>query len=129
MSRSILGRGWGFPVNVNVLTGIAFSQDERDIREAIEIILGTARGERIMMPDFGCGIYDYVFETMNTSTSGMVEDSVKEALARWEPRIDVEDVSVSLDQADQGKLLIKINYKVKATNNASNLVYPFYLKE
>jgi uncharacterized protein len=129
VNRSMLGKGWSFPVNINRLTGVISSQDEKDIRESIEIILGTSKGERIMNPDFGCGIHDYVFETMNTYTAGMIEESVREALSRWEPRIYVGDLSVVLDDSDQGRLLINIDYRIRATNRELNLVYPFYLKE
>lgn len=129
MNRSMLGKGWSFPVNIDHLTGIISSQEEKDIRESIEIILGTSKGERIMNPDFGCGIHDYVFETMNTFTAGMIEESVREALSRWEPRIDVMDLSVVFDESDQGRLLINIGYLIRTTNRELNLVYPFYLKE
>jgi phage baseplate assembly protein W len=125
----MLGKGWSFPVNIDHLTGIISSQEEKDIRESIEIILGTSKGERIMNPDFGCGIHDYVFETMNTFTAGMIEESVREALSRWEPRIDVMDLSVVFDESDQGRLLINIGYLIRTTNRELNLVYPFYLKE
>lgn len=120
-----LGVGWKFPVRVEA-GKIAMSKYEEDIREAIWIILSTAKGERVMHPDFGCGIHDLVFSTINTTTLGLVENAVREALIKYEPRIEVLDVSIN---TEDGKLLISIDYRVRATNNEYNLVYPFYLTE
>jgi uncharacterized protein len=108
---------------------ISASKYEQDIREAILIILGTSKGERIMRPDFGCGIHDFVFGSINASTLGRIESSVREALTIWEPRISLIDVTISTDQIDEGKLIVNITYEVRSTNNQFNLVYPFYLTE
>ena len=105
------------------------SQYETDIKEAIWIILSTSKGERIMRPDFGCGIHNFVFDPLNTATTGMIETSIHEALTMWEPRVELIGVDVSTDEADEGKLLISIDYRVRSTNNEFNLVYPFYLME
>jgi phage baseplate assembly protein W len=130
MSKEFLGRGWRFPVQVNPTTGsIAVSEYEQDIREAIFIILSTAKGERVMRPDFGCGIHDLVFDPISAATTGLVESEVREALTLWEPRIVILALNVSSDQSDSGKLLISIDYRVRTTNHEFNLVYPFYLSE
>lgn len=129
MAKEFLGRGWKFPVGVDSKGKIEMSEYEQDIKEAIWIILSTAKGERVMRPDFGCGIHDFVFASINTSTIGLVESSVREGLTRWEPRIELKDVNVSTERANEGQLLISIGYKVRATNNEFNLVYPFYLTE
>lgn len=129
MAREFLGRGWKFPVNVDSGGDIATSQYEEDVKEAIEVILSTSKGERVMHPDFGCGIYDFVFATPNAATKGMMEESVKDSLIFWEPRIEVKDVDISEDGFEDGKILISIDYLVRTTNNEFNLVYPFYLKE
>jgi hypothetical protein len=125
------GKGWQFPVRTNALGHVVFSQGEQDIKEAIEIILKTARGERVMRPEFGCGIHDLIFEPINAGTLALVEANIREALTQFEPRIDVLDVDVGPDVDDpyQGKLLIKVHYRVRTTNNEFNLVFPFYLKE
>jgi phage baseplate assembly protein W len=123
-----LGVGWKFPVNQDQ-GRIAISKYEEDIQEAIWIILGTAKGERVMRPDFGCGIHEMLFQTVNMSTLSLIELSVREALTRFEPRIELLTVKVSTDQIKEGKLLIEINYRVKSTNNQFNIVYPFYLSE
>lgn len=129
MDKSFLGQGWSFPVGVYPVTGeILCSQHEQDIRESIRIILGTAPGERVMRPDFGCGIHSYVFGNMDVSTITLITGSIRDALARWEPRIKVTDVKVEPD-SDAGKLVININYEVRSTNTKNNLVYDFYLKE
>lgn len=129
MAREFLGRGWKFPVGVDPKGRIDMSEYEQDIREAIWLILSTAKGERVMRPDFGCGIHDFVFASVNTSNIGLMESSVREALTIWEPRIELKDVSVSTERASEGQLLVSIDYRVRSTNNEFNLVYPFYLTE
>ncbi len=129
MSIEFQGRGWKFPVHNDPLGNIAFSEGKEDIEEAIWIILSTARGERMMRPDFGCGIHDLVFYPINQGTLEVVEANVREALTVYEPRIDLIKVEASGDQADQGRLMISIDYRIRETNNEFNLVFPFYLKE
>ncbi len=129
MSKEFLGKGWKFPVNAGKDGRIATSLYEEDIKEAIWIILGTAKGERVMRPDFGCGIHDLVFSPINTATVNLVEKSVREALTIWEPRIELIKVEVSSEEADHGSMPVSIDYRVRTTNNRFNLVYPFYLKE
>jgi phage baseplate assembly protein W len=129
MSKDFLGRGWQFPVETDYRESIELSAGVEDIKESIRLILDTAKGERVMRPEFGCGIHDYVFATVDRSTLTLIETSVREALRDWEPRIDVQNVEVSTDELDVGKLLIRINYRVRDTNNEFNLVYPFYLEE
>ena len=99
-----------------------------DIREAILIILGTAKGERLMRPEFGCVIHEYVFCSMDVVNLHLIENAVREALIMWEPRIKVISVKAEPD-SEEGKLLMEIDYQVRTTNTRFNLVYPFYLKE
>jgi hypothetical protein len=106
---------------------VALSDGELDIQEAIWMILSTAFGERLMHPDFGCGIHDLVFAPNNTGTAGLARFYVEEALVRWEPRIDVEEVEVQADPAQPELLLISVSYRVRTTDSRYNLVYPFYL--
>jgi hypothetical protein len=129
MNKEILGRGWKFPVQIDNRGRIAISDAEEDIRQAIRIILGTSMGERVMRPDFGCGIHNYMFAPINSGTLALIENSVREALTTWEPRIDIIDVKTDTSAAAEGKLLVSINYWVRSTNTHFNLVYPFYLKE
>jgi hypothetical protein len=128
MDKPFLGRGVGFPIQLDN-GDIKPAEDEESIRQSIRIILGTAKGERVMRPDFGCGIYDLVFEMTTASTAGKISQAVREALLRFEPRIDVIDIQVTPKSDDEGeKMFISIDYQVRATNNAFNLVYPFYLE-
>jgi len=105
MEKNFLGVGWKYPVYVTVEGKIAKSEYEQDIKEAIWIILGTAKGERVMRPDFGCGIHDLVFTPINTATITLVEKSVREALTIWEPRIELIKVEASSEKSEEGKML------------------------
>lgn len=122
-----LGRGWKFQVSVED-GEISSSEGEDSIKESIKIILGTAKGERVMRPDFGCDINEIVFAPINTSTGTLIDFHIREALLIWEPRIDLLNVHVSPDENEKNKLVINIEYMVKASNTKSNLVYPFYLE-
>jgi phage baseplate assembly protein W len=123
----IIGTGVAFPLRVDRLGGLALSSGEGDVGEAVDLILGTAPGERPMRPEFGCGIHNYVFESIDAYTLGKVEYEIRDALDHWEPRIDVLDVEPDLSRVDEGILLIDITYQLRATNDIRNLVYPFYL--
>ncbi|TMV51554.1 GPW/gp25 family protein [Paenibacillus mesophilus] len=130
LTSEFLGRGWKFPVQVDPATGrIRLSEYEEDIAEAIRIILGTSLGERVMRPDFGCGLRDYVFGTTDDTTLRMLEGSIVEAIRVWEPRVEEVEVNATPDRTDPGKVQIRIQYLVRTTNNLFNQVYPFYLYE
>ena len=122
-----LGNGWAFPLRISPSGGIALSRQIFDIDEAIRIILGTAKGERHMRPQFGCGIHDLVFAPNSATTQGLVEGYVTDAIGWWEPRVEVLSVDVSTAGDDANMLLINVYYRVRATNDERNLVYPFYL--
>ena len=123
----IIGSGLAFPLQVDRRGGIALARDETDIQQAIELILATAPGERPMRPEFGCGVHDFVFDTIDASTIGKMELAIREALDRWEPRVIVETVEFELDEVSEGRLIIDIGYVVRATNTERNLVHPFYV--
>lgn len=125
--QDFLGNGIKFPFNTKG-GAIATSGGEDLIRESVMLILGTAKGERVMRPDFGCGINELVFAPNNTSTATLIAFYVKEALLKWEPRIEVNEVQASPDRNEPEKLNINIAYTVKTTNTRKNLVYPFYLE-
>lgn len=129
MTKPFLGVGVSFPVTMDDKGLLQQAQYEESVRQSIWLILGTARGERVMRPDFGCGIYNLVFEVNTPSTVGRIAQAVRESLLQFEPRIDVLDVQVrSLADEEGEKLLIQVEYQVRATNNVFNLVYPFYLE-
>jgi uncharacterized protein len=129
VTRSILGAGWKFPIVINGRGGFSFSGEEQSVAEAIWVVLSTARGERIMRPEFGCGIHDYVFAPNNASTRGAIAYQVQQALIRWEPRIDVANVRVADDPDQPNLLLIHVDYSIRANNAFHNLVYPFFIQE
>jgi uncharacterized protein len=129
MSKPFLGIGVSYPVEVNNTGALKLAPYEESVRQSIWLILGTAKGERLMRPDFGCGIYDLVFEVNTPSTAGKIADAVQESLLLHEPRIEVVNVQVSSISDEEGeKLLISIDYQIRATNTVFNLVYPFYLE-
>lgn len=129
MARDFLGVGWKYPIRINAKGGLSYSKHEQDIEEAIWIILGTAKGERVMLPEFGCGIHNLTFAPINPTTIGKVKSYITEALTKWEPRIEVQTVRVEQDSEEHNKLLIRIDYKVLQTNSFANVVYPFFLTE
>jgi hypothetical protein len=136
MSADFLGIGWAFPLQIDRNGDLIVSRYEDNIRESIKVILGTAKGERQMRPDFGCGIHELVFAMNNTATAGMASYHVEQALIRWEPRIELLKVEAYPELEAKGnvrapgaKLMINIEYRVIATNSIFNFVYPFYLTE
>ena len=121
-----LGSGWAFPVGVNARGRIALAHRERDIEEAIHIILLTPKGQRVMRPEFGCQIHDLIFAPNDSTTAGLAAYYVEEALAMWEPRIEVKDVQANPDAGAPDRLMIEIQYEIKATHDRRSLVFPFY---
>lgn len=128
-TRAFLGVGWAFPPQLEADGSVAEAVYEEDIRQAIRIIIFTNPGERVMRPDFGAGLNQFVFEPVNTTTMARVEQRVRESLIAWEARIDILEVEVTADKSERNKLLIDLTYRVRATNSLQNLVYPFYLRE
>jgi uncharacterized protein len=129
-NNNFLGLGWNFPISVDDDSGqVELAPDgEEGIRQSIWMILGTSPGERVMRPDFGCGIHEMVFGVNDAATASAAAGAVREALAVWEPRIDVLDVYAVPDPSRPNLLVIEINYQVRSTNSRFNLVYPFYLE-
>ena len=128
-TREYLGVGWKFPLQVTPSGGLARARYELRVEESVYLILATGRGERVMMPDFGCGIHDLVFSPNTPGTIGLVAQQVRRALVAWEPRIDVLDIVVDSPEGEANLLLIKVGYRIRANNALANLVYPFYLRE
>ena len=126
--RAFLGRGWAFPVAPSG-GDVEMAAYEQDVHQSVAIILGTNRGERVMRPDFGAGLKDFVFEPLSTTTAALVRRRVEQALVEWEPRIDQLEVRVAPARAGDRELRIELAYRVRATNTFYNLVYPFYLLE
>ncbi|MEQ8437412.1 MAG: GPW/gp25 family protein [Ilumatobacter fluminis] len=122
-----VGRGIAWPLGVDQTGSIATSAGVDGIASALRMILSTAPGERTMRPEFGCRIWNLLFEPINANTMGLMADAVREAVSRWEPRIELDDVRVEPDQSAEGKVTIFLDYHTKTTNDRRNLVFPFYV--
>jgi uncharacterized protein len=128
--KDFLGRGWAMPVRLDSRTGtVESSEYEEDIRQSVRIILETARGERVMRPDFGCGIHELVFTAVDSTAIQRIRSEVEDALRRYEARVDVLGVTVDEDAAGEGMLLVELEYRVRKTNQVGNIVFPFYFRE
>ena len=121
-----VGSGWAFPLRTDATGSIALVSDDREIEESMRIILGTAYGERRMRPEFGCGIHELVFLGADASILNRIEREVRVSLERWEPRIEVDDVTVTLDPDASGVLYVEVRYTIADSNDPRNLVFPFY---
>ena len=127
MNPDFIGAGWAFPPTTDATGGIALVTREREVEQAIRLILGTARGERPMRPEFGCRIHDHVFGPATSATAGQIAYDVRQALERWEPRIEVLDVGVGFHAIEAGVLNVDVAYTLRGLNDPRNLVYPFYV--
>jgi phage baseplate assembly protein W len=127
--KAFLGVGWSFPPCTGADGSTAIAKYEKDVEQAIRIIIGTDWGERVMRPDFGAGLRSFVFGPLNQTTLQQVQTRVRESLIKWEPRIDVEEVTATIDPTERSKLLVAVTYRVRTTNTLQNLVYDFYLRE
>lgn len=128
--QSFLGTGWSFPPTFDkIAKAVVMVRDEEDIKQSLEIILSTKLGERIMQPDFGCNLIDFVFGEVDSTFLVDMQQEISNALTVQEPRIDVDVIDINQDPLTPGLLLININYVIRSTNTRSNIVYPFYLNE
>ncbi len=127
--RAFLGRGWAFPVSLDGAGDVVTAADAEDVRQAVRLIIATRRGSRVMRPDFGAGLEQFVFAPLSVATLALIRHRVQEALVTWEPRIDVIDVRVVAQPAPPTHVDISVEYRIRATNTSYNLVYPFYLEE
>jgi len=128
--KDFLGRGWSMPVELDPRTGLVASVAyEEDIRQSILIILETAPGERVMRPNFGCGIHELVFAAIDTTAIQRIRSVVDEALRRCEARIEVLNINVDETATLDGQLIVEIEYRIRKTNQLGNLVFPFYFRE
>lgn len=127
MANPIIGRGWHFPPMLDERGTVALTSDDDEIEQSIQIILSTAPGQRVMRPEFGCRIHELVFAPNSPATAGLASRYVREALGRWEPRVEVQRVGVEPDASSPACLSISVEYRVAATHSSRSLVYPFYL--
>jgi len=130
VNKDFLGTGWGFPPTFSRLNyTVEMVSNDDDIHESLWILFSTRLGERIMVPQYGSGLWRTVFRTMTTTLMSQMKAMVQQAILNWEPRIDVDEIKVQPDATIEGLVLINVVYTVRKTNTRSNLVYPFYLTE
>ena len=127
MQTDIIGRGWSFPPRLDHRGRISTVGSVEEIEQAIRIIITTVPGQRVMRPEFGCRLHELVFAPNDAQTAGLAERFVREALGRWEPRINIDEVTAGPDPDYPSRLLITTRYTIRATHNSRSLVYPFYL--
>ena len=126
MAEEFIGSGIAFPLRTSSGGGVALVSGEQEIVEAIRLIIGTAYGERPMRPEFGCGIHEHVFASPDGTTAGRIKFDVESALRRWEPRIDVDNVIVTVDPEEHNTFFIEIEYRIRGSYDPRSLVFPFY---
>ena len=129
MTREFLGTGWSYPVTTDNQGDIRMEEAADNIERSVRIILNTAKGERVMRPEFGCDIHDQVFSSLSPATLNRIEEAVRDALVRWEPRISVDRVGAEPDPETPNKVRIEIDYWIESTNSHENMVYPFFTTE
>jgi uncharacterized protein len=128
-TSSFLGRGWAFPLEAGRDGSALTVEDAADVRQAVLLIMRTEPGERVMRPDFGCGLRRFIFEPITDSTLALIRLAVQTGLTTWEPRIAVDAVRVAADESQPGRVVVEVGYRIRSTNTFYNLVYPFYLQE
>jgi len=128
--KTFLGIGWKFPPSFDKSTGsIMLVSEEEDIKESLYVLMSTKPGERIMLPDFGCDLHKMVFESIDTTVLTQIKSMIQRSILFFEPRIILNDISVRMDENEDGRLLIELFYTIRKTNKRSNMVYPYYIIE
>ncbi|WP_299104997.1 GPW/gp25 family protein [uncultured Tenacibaculum sp.] len=128
--KSFLGIGWGFPPEFSEdLNEVVMISEEEDIKSSLEILLSTRLGERVMLPGYGCNLEDLLFEKLDRTLITLAKERIETAILYHEPRIDVIKIDISETDPLEGKLVIKIDYRIRATNSRTNVVFPFYKGE
>jgi phage baseplate assembly protein W len=126
MSYDFVGAGWAFPLGVDARGGIALARRDQELEQAMRLILATYPGERPMRPEFGSKVRDFIFRSATVDTAAELSHEVHSALQRWEPRVDINFVDVTVDSVERNKFYIDVHYLIKADNDKRNLVFPFY---
>jgi Bacteriophage baseplate protein W len=130
MNGSFLGRGWSFPPDFTApVPGVTMLQDEMDVASSLQILLSTRPGERVMQPLYGCNLSELVFENLDTRIKTLISDKIESAILYFEPRVELDAVTLDDSRIPEGIVLIHIAYKVKSTNSRFNFVYPYYIQE
>jgi phage baseplate assembly protein W len=127
--RSFLGAGWRFPPRFQKNGDILMTHDEQDIEASLKILLGTTPGERIMFPKYGLNMQELLFESLSTTAKNLLKERIETTLLIYESRINVLNIEIDESQLPEGRLVLSIDYEIRATNSRFNLVYPFYLND
>ncbi len=128
-SNDFLGRGWSFPVRFGSGgKSVGMSQEEADIRESLQILLSTSRGERVLRPDYGTNLKGNIFESLRASTAARIKEDIRRAILFHEPRVNLEDIFFR-ENREEGLIQIVVEFTIIATNTRTNLVFPYYLDE
>jgi phage baseplate assembly protein W len=131
--NAFLGTGWAFPPEFDKDTGLPEMVSAiEDIEQSLGILLSTSLGERVMLPDYGCDLHNYLFESLNSSVIGYIKNRVKNAILFYEPRINADKIDVTGDDSTdllEGKFTISIEYTIPGTNSRFNYVYGYYQTE
>lgn len=129
-SNDFLGVGWSFPPTFNVqLKGVEMTAKETDIERSLQILLTTSLGERVMQPKYGCNMDSLLFEPLNTTVKTIMIDKIKTAILFFEPRIDVRNIDLNMQNELEGEVLVEVDYIIRATNSRYNFVFPYYINE
>ena len=126
--KDFLGKGVAFPMRVNAYGALETASHDVSVSQSVELILGTAIGERVMQPEFGCRIHDFLFHPVSPNTCASITLAALDALNKWEHRIDQLKVESYPDPNAENAILIDISYVIAQTNTLRNLVFPFYLR-
>ena len=128
--QAFLGTGWNFPptfhkggADVEMVSGA------EDIHQSLQILLSTRLGERVMQEDYGCDLSFVLFEEIDQGLLNALNSLVSDAILYHEPRINMDNLDVSEDADEPGRLIIQIEYTIRGTNSRFNMVYPFYINE
>ena len=130
-NNSFLGKGWSFPPTFhnNGIVGVEMVEKEQDIKQSLEILLNTTKGERIMLPEYGCDLQSFLFESINDSKMHLLQEMIRSAILNYEPRIELHEVIIDHSSYQDGIIRIKLDYTIETTNTRFNLVFPYYKVE
>ncbi|MNJ97382.1 Lysozyme [compost metagenome] len=130
INESFLGTGWSFPPSFDKTSRfVRMSSDEKDIMESLQVLLSTRPGERIMVPGYGCSLETLLFESINLTLTTQITEIIRTAILYYEPRIDLESITLDEEYILDGRIDIIIDYRIRTTNSRQNMVYPFYRNE
>jgi phage baseplate assembly protein W len=130
VENSFLGTGWSFPPAFDKTSGtVKMVSNEEDIAQSLQILLSTRPGERVMLPQYGCNLDVFMFESITTTLVAYVKELIQTAILYFEPRINLDLITINTDSIVGGVILIELEYTILASNSRFNFVYPFYLNE